>query len=87
MSLLLSCREEMVGELAGIPSTMVDQLQDVLGITFEPGHTPGLRFMSHLWEPLKAQHHPLLMYAATELLAVVQHVALVLLGFKYKRLG
>jgi hypothetical protein len=78
----------MVGEeLAGVPAQMVEQLQQVLGVTFEPGHSQGLRFMSHLWEPLKAAYHPLLFYLLMELLAVSQHVALALLGFKYKRLG
>jgi hypothetical protein len=77
----------MVGDLADIPSQMVDQLQGVLGVTFEPGYNPGLRFMSHLWEPLKAHHRPLLLYVVTELLAVVQHAVLAMLGFKYKRLG
>jgi hypothetical protein len=76
----------MVGELAGVPARMVDQLQQVLGVTFEPGHSAGLRLMSHLWEPLKAQHRPLLLYVLTELLAVAQHVTLAALGFKYKRL-
>jgi hypothetical protein len=30
--------------------------QLVEAIWFPPGYTPGLRFMSHLWEPLRAHY-------------------------------
>jgi hypothetical protein len=44
----------MTGDLASVPDQMVDQLEAALRVKFPPGYTPGLRFMSHLWEPLKA---------------------------------
>jgi hypothetical protein len=46
----------MVGELAPVPGQMVDQLEAALRVKFNPGYTPGLRFMSHLWEPLRAHY-------------------------------
>jgi hypothetical protein len=49
-----SRREEMVGALARLPGRMVADVEAVLGVKFAPGYTPGLKFMAHLWEPLKA---------------------------------
>jgi hypothetical protein len=46
----------MTGDLASTPGQMVDQLETALHVKFPPGYTPGLRFMSHLWEPLRAHY-------------------------------
>jgi hypothetical protein len=46
----------MTGPLARVPAKMADDLQSVIGMKFPPGHTPGLKFMSHLWEDLRATH-------------------------------
>jgi hypothetical protein len=35
---------------------MVEELAESLKMKFEPGYTPGLKFMSHLWEPLRAHY-------------------------------
>ncbi|KAF8073253.1 NIFU1 [Scenedesmus sp. PABB004] len=79
--------DEMVGELAGEPGRMVNALQEALGVAFAPGYTPGLRFMAHLWEPLRASWRPLALYAGLEAAAAGQRLLLAGLGFRQKRLG
>ena len=51
-------------------------------INFLPGYDPSLRFMAHVWEPLRVQHKPLIMYAMTELAARIAHLLLQWMGFK-----
>lgn len=34
-------------------SAFVDRVESAWGVRFEPGHTPGLPFMAHAWEPLR----------------------------------
>jgi hypothetical protein len=34
----------------------VDQVEDAWGMQFEPGYDPDLRFMAHVWEPLRWVH-------------------------------
>lgn len=53
---MASCRSDMAGDLAAVPHQMVDELEAALRVKFPPGYTPGLRFMSHLWEPLRAHY-------------------------------
>lgn len=66
-ALLPRCREEMAAEgNAHIPAQMVDELEKTWGVSTPPGYTPGLRFMGHLSEPLKATWRPLAFYLATE---------------------
>lgn len=52
--------------LGHIPAQMVDELEDSWNLKLTPGHTPGLKFMGHLWEPLKASWRPLAFYVGTE---------------------
>lgn len=49
-------------------SQMIKQLDDLWGLNLQNGYTPGLQFMGHLKEPLKAQWRPLLFYMGTETL-------------------
>jgi hypothetical protein len=62
------CSQEMNDEgLGHVPAQMVAQLEEAWGFNLKPGYTPGLQFMGHLWEPLKAQWRPLAFYIFTEL--------------------
>ncbi|WIA21228.1 hypothetical protein OEZ85_000471 [Tetradesmus obliquus] len=78
---------DMTGELAGVPGQLVDQLEAALHVKFPPGYTPGLRFMSHLWEPLRAHYRPLCLYLFFEVLAAVQRLLMSTYGFQVKQLG
>jgi hypothetical protein len=51
--------------LGDVPATMRKQLEGAWGLTLKPGYTPGLQFMGHLWEPLKAHWRPLAFYIST----------------------
>jgi hypothetical protein len=51
--------------LRDVPGTMLRQLEAVWGLVLEPGYTPGLQFMGHLWEPVKAHWRPLAFYLGT----------------------
>lgn len=64
------CRDELKSKGQGhFLSQMVDDLEACWSLRLEPGYTPGLRFMGHLWEPLKAQWRPLVFYVGTEVLS------------------
>lgn len=46
----------MTGDMAHFPSVMVSELEEALKVKFPPGYTPGMKFMSHLWEDLRANY-------------------------------
>ncbi|KAI8467743.1 MAG: hypothetical protein J3K34DRAFT_523459 [Monoraphidium minutum] len=59
----------------------VELLARESGIPLEDGHTPGLRYMSHLRDDLPAAYRPLAFYALTELLALMGRAAMWAAGF------
>jgi hypothetical protein len=60
------CRQEMQDDgLGHVPAEMLNRLEEAWGLVLKPGYTPGLQFMGHLWEPLKAQWRPLAFYLST----------------------
>lgn len=73
--------------LGAEPGRMAAELERIWGHRFAPGRAPGLRFMSHLWEPLRAEWRPLAFYAATELLALLARGAMAAMGFERRRAG
>ncbi|KXZ45736.1 hypothetical protein GPECTOR_51g722 [Gonium pectorale] len=76
-------REEMQAEGQGpMLSRCVEQLMDAFGKPLPPGHTPGLTSMTHLWEPLRVGYRPLMLYAGTEVLALLCRAALLAMGFR-----
>eukprot|EP00878_Enallax_costatus_P038634 GHUV01044020.1.p1 GENE.GHUV01044020.1~~GHUV01044020.1.p1 ORF type:complete len:508 (+),score=121.93 GHUV01044020.1:228-1751(+) len=69
-------------------SQMIEQLDDLWGLNLEPGYTPGLKFMGHLWEPLKAHWRPLAFYIGTETLSWFARHLLERWGFQqHKHMG
>jgi len=66
---------------------MVDRLEVEWCYKFPPGYTEGAKFMSHLWEDLKAQYRPLAFYLATEAAAHFSWAVMRLMGFSCHRLG
>ncbi|PRW60464.1 expressed protein isoform A [Chlorella sorokiniana] len=65
----------------------VDQVEGAWGVRFTPGYDPELRFMAHLWEPLRAYHKPLFMFLLTEAAARAAQLLLLLMGFRPGRQG
>lgn len=55
--------------------------------TFAPGHNPSLRFLCHLWQPLRVWHKSLALYAVIEGYAVLSSWMLQRRGFLRRRLG
>lgn len=51
--------------LGHIPAQMVDELESVWHLKLVPGYDPNIKFMGHLWEPVKASWRPLFFYLAT----------------------
>lgn len=35
------------------------------GVNYPPGYNPSLKFMSHVWEPLRVHHKPLVSHPTT----------------------
>lgn len=60
----------------------LDDVERAWGFRFAPGYDPHLPFMCHLWEPLRAYHKPLVLFALTELAARTAHVLMWLMGFR-----
>ncbi|KAJ9522433.1 hypothetical protein QJQ45_008275 [Haematococcus lacustris] len=54
-------------------------------VVLREGYTPGLRFMAHLWEPLRYSHRPLLLYLAIEALHCLTWGFLAACGFQRHR--
>lgn len=63
-------------------SEMVDELEDCWGFKLQPGYTPGIKFMGHLWEPLKAQWRPLVFYIGTDTISWLARHLLKRWGFQ-----
>ena len=50
-------REELEAEGQGhLPDQLVTELEQAWGISFPEGHTPGLPFMSHLWQDINCHY-------------------------------
>jgi hypothetical protein len=63
------------------------KVEKAWGIRFPEGHDPSLRFMAHVWEPLRIWHKPLVLYGFTEAAGRIAHVLMRLMGFKKNRMG
>ncbi|KAG7668636.1 hypothetical protein Ndes2526B_g03740 [Nannochloris sp. 'desiccata'] len=50
-------------------------------MTFPPGKNSDLRYMAHVWEPLRVQHKLFIVYMSTEFAAKVAHLLLRWMGF------
>jgi hypothetical protein len=70
-----------------LPLKCRQQMEAALSITFPPGYTPGLRFMDHLWDRLRAHYRPLGFYLFMELLGWLGQVAMKRLGFQQRQHG
>ncbi|GBF97461.1 hypothetical protein Rsub_10384 [Raphidocelis subcapitata] len=62
--------------------SLLSLLQSETGIQLEEGYTPGLRYMSHLWDALPASYRPLVFYAFTESLGALTRAMLWAAGFR-----
>lgn len=52
-----------------------------------PSRPQGVKFMSHLWEPLRVTYRPLGFYALMEALALGTWAAMAAMGFRRRSLG
>jgi hypothetical protein len=77
-------RDEMRADptLRHLPAEMVRELEATWGVHFQDGYTPGLQFMGHLWEPLRATYRPLAFYLSTEGVGRLARLLLRRWGFK-----
>ena len=70
---------------AAAAAAFVRDVEATWGITYPPGRNPGLTFMAHLWEPLRAVPKPLAVHAAAEVGAALARGALWGMGFTRRR--
>lgn len=56
-------------------------------VRFPQGYDASLKFMAHVWEPLRVHHKPLVAYLAAEFTAQIAHIFLRLMGFGKKNRG
>ncbi|WIA11764.1 hypothetical protein OEZ85_011858 [Tetradesmus obliquus] len=64
---------------------MVQFIEATWDVTLTPGHNPSLRWMCHLWEPMKVWYEPLGFYLFMEAAALLGALALRAAGFKQSR--
>eukprot|EP00879_Flechtneria_rotunda_P023592 GHRR01024959.1.p1 GENE.GHRR01024959.1~~GHRR01024959.1.p1 ORF type:complete len:452 (+),score=112.94 GHRR01024959.1:201-1556(+) len=69
------------GELAELED-LIGQLEQQLGRKMPDGYNPQLRFMSHLWDPLKHVYRPFLFYVVMEVGAWLCYVTILAAGFQ-----
>eukprot|EP00850_Spirogloea_muscicola_P000738 SM000003S10983 [mRNA] locus=s3:146227:149981:+ [translate_table: standard] len=68
-------------QLRGVDD-IIGRVESAWGLRFEPGRNPDVQFMAHTREPLRALHHPLMLYVWAELVARFTHLVMLVLGFK-----
>ena len=61
---------------------LIRRIEDTFGMRFKEGRNPDIRFMAHLWEPLRWIHTPLAVYVGAEALWAASSLLLRALGFK-----
>ncbi len=61
---------------------LIRRMEDTFGMRFPEGRNPDIRFMGHLWEPLRWIHSPLAVYVAAEGLWMASSLLLRALGFR-----
>ena len=65
----------------------VDLVEQTYEMTFPPGRTEGLKFMGHLWEPLRVLPKPLALHLGCEFMRLATDGALWLQGFQCATFG
>ena len=75
-------KAELPREQRDAIEAFVRELERRWGVTFPPGRNPALRFMAHLWEPLRVIHKPLALHAACEVGVVATRALLWAVGFR-----
>ena len=63
----------------------IARCEEKFGYKFKPGRNPDLRFMAHLWEPLRVMHKPLCVVLTSETISLVTDGTLFCMGFKVQR--
>jgi pimeloyl-ACP methyl ester carboxylesterase len=63
-------------------TTYVARVEAKYGQRFGPGRNPDVRFMAHLWEPLRVLHKPLALHALAEVMRLATDGALWAAGFE-----
>ena len=51
-------------------------------VRFQWGNNPHIRFMAHLWEPLRVFHKPLIVHLFSEVARATNSVWMLALGFR-----
>ena len=62
-------------------NTFIDECQERWGVQLPPGYQEGLRYMAHLWEPLRVVYKPLALHLGSEIAHMVCASFLRMQGF------
>jgi pimeloyl-ACP methyl ester carboxylesterase len=79
--------ENLSSEQLLLIQNFLSSAEERWNITFPPGKNTDLRYMAHVWEPLRVQHKLFSVYMSTEFAAKVAHLLLRWMGFKKGRQG
>ena len=69
-------------QLQRLVSDFVGEVECAFGRRLGAGRNTEIRFMAHLWEPLRAGHTPLCVHVASEGASAIAHMVLRLWGFR-----
>jgi pimeloyl-ACP methyl ester carboxylesterase len=81
--------EDLTPEQLGLVQNFLSTAEERWNITFPPGFNDSsdIKYMAHVWEPLRVQHKPLLIYIITEFAAKIAHFLLRWMGFQKGQQG
>ena len=63
----------------------VDEVLETWGETLEPGETPDVPYMTHMWEPLRVFPKPLCVHCLSDSIAFLHRCILRVQGFQHLR--
>ena len=61
---------------------LIARVENTFNTRFKEGRNPDIKFMAHLWEPLRWIHTPLALYLAAEAVWAATGLLLRVLGFR-----
>ena len=67
---------------ADLIESMLLESESTFGLSFPAGRSKHVRFMAHVFEPLRVLHKPLVFYVAVHVLATTVDLVVTCMGFK-----
>lgn len=80
-------REQLRDEHSIHGRELVSEFEQAWNIKFEEGYNEKIKFMAHIWEPLRCNYRPFVFYLFIDCIYFVKHLVLTRIGFRFYRSG